>query len=478
MLRHRLLIVLIAIIIAFSSFGEASAQGPFLLEIYPELQRDGVVRTVGRWSNGTYTIAASEYPELRPNGAVVYVWFWTNGTYSVAIDQYPELRPDGSIWFVRLWEDGVYTAIMLSGPTAVSPPAPPPPVTAPPPGGVRYPGVGYGMQIDPGNDINRSLGLLRNAGFSWVKVQLRWENLEPSKGNISWGPIDRAVEAANAHGVRLLFSVVTAPTWARPANTDFSVPGPPANPQDFADFVGAIAARHRGKVHAIEVWNEQNVHYEWGGLGNKLNAAQYIDLLRHAYAAIKANDPNIVVVSGAPTPTGVNDGNIAYDDVVYLRMMYQNGLKNYSDAIGAHPSGYNNAPDDTPDSTTCCGSSFKGHWSFYYRRFEQFRQVMEEFGDTNKQIWFTEFGWASAAGDIYPDYLYARDISEQTQADFLVRAFEIARERGYIGPMFVWNLNYGPIADPGDRWAMRAFSIIRADWSPRPAYHALAAMPK
>ena len=205
---------------------------------------------------------------------------------------------------------------------------------------------------------------------------------------------------------------------------------------------------------------------------------QYVDLLRSAYGAIKAADPNAIVLSGAPTPTGVNDGVVAYDDVQYLQMMYQAGVKNYTDAIAAHPSGYNNSPDDGPGVFTCCGSSFKGHWSFYYRRFEQFRQVMDSFGDGGKQIWFTEFGWASAAGDINSDYLYARDISEQTQSGFLMRAFNIAREKGYVGGMFVWNLNYAPIADAPDRFAKRAFSIIRADWSPRPAYNALAAMPK
>ena len=44
--------------------------------------------------------------------------------------------------------------------------------------------------------------------------------------------------------------------------------------------------------------------------------------------------------------------------------------------------------------------------------------------------------------------------------------------------MFIWNLNYAPIAEADDRWAKRAFSIIRTDWGPRPAYNAVAGMPK
>jgi hypothetical protein len=104
---------------------------------------------------------------------------------------------------------------------------------------------------------------------------------------------------------------------------------------------------------------------------------------------------------------------------------------------------------------------------------------MVEFGDGHKQLWFTEFGWATSAPDPPPaGYEYAADNSLTDQANYLVRAYAIAKEKGYIGPMFVWNLNYAPIAEPDDRYAKRAFSILNRDWSARPAYSALVAMPK
>jgi hypothetical protein len=147
----------------------------------------------------------------------------------------------------------------------------------------------------------------------------------------------------NGSGLNILVSIVKAPDWSRPGNTDRSVEGPPANPQDYADFVGAFAARYKGRVKAIEVWNEQNLWYEWGH--EPLDPGRYVDLLCRAYQAIKAQDPGMVVVAGALTPTGVNDGSTAIDDVAYLQRMYAAGVKRCSDAIGAHPSGYNNPPD-------------------------------------------------------------------------------------------------------------------------------------
>ncbi|MBI2906383.1 MAG: hypothetical protein HYX92_01865 [Chloroflexi bacterium] len=339
------------------------------------------------------------------------------------------------------------------------------------PGGPKYPGVGFGMCIDAGNDFPRALRVLRNAKADWAKVQVRWQDVEPQRGRINWEYIDSIVNTAQAHGARLLLSIVTAPNWSRPADADFNFPGPPANPQDYADFVGAIASRHPRKVQAYEIWNEENVNYEWGGPG-RLNATQYLELLKAAYQRIKAIDPETVVLSGGLTPTGVNDGYIAYDDVVFMRQMYEAGLKDYSDAVAVHANVVgHNAPDEEPNPDA---GGRKGHWSFFFRRFEQIRDIMVEFGDADKQIWFTEFGWPSSA-DTWPDYAPG-EVSEDEQAQWLRRGFEIAREKGYVGPMMIWNLNYASVAEPNDRWGKAAYAILSRTWNTRPAYLALAAM--
>ena len=52
---------------------------------------------------------------------------------------------------------------------------------------------------------------------------------------------------------------------------------------------------YKGRVKAIEVWNEQNLHYEWGN--EPLDPNRYVDMLCKAYQAIKAADPNMVVIA-------------------------------------------------------------------------------------------------------------------------------------------------------------------------------------
>ena len=115
--------------------------------------------------------------------------------------------------------------------------------------------------------------------------------------------------------------------------------------------------------------------------------------------------------------------------------------------------------------------------SFYFRNFENYRKIMEEFGDADKKIWFTEFGWASSPNPAQ-EYAYAKDVSQEQQATYLVEAIEMARSSGFVDGVFVWNLNFAPNAAPEDSQGKRAFSIVNPNWTPRPAYDALRTMIK
>jgi LysM repeat protein len=362
------------------------------------------------------------------------------------------------------------------GPTPGPTPTPRPPTPAPT-------GFGYGIQAYMiGQDHAQIVSTVKDMGFGWIKHQVVWKDLEKSKGNIDWSPIDALVNSCYQAGLKVLLSVVKAPAWARGPNADLTVDGPPANPQDLANFMAAMAERYRGKVQAYEIWNEQNLHYEWGN--EALSASRYVQLLAAAYQAIKAKDPNAIVVSGAPTPTGANPP-IAVDDLVYLEQMYQAGLKNYCDAVGVHPSGYNVPPDADWRTWSDPTAIFRGpsdnhHHSWVFRgTMEGARNIMVRYGDSAKKLWPTEFGWASVEGlgvSPKPGYEYAADNTQLEQARYIVRAFEMGKSWGWVGPMFLWNLNFGAVFGPSDEKA--AFSILYPNWSPRPAHAAVHDMPK
>lgn len=328
----------------------------------------------------------------------------------------------------------------------------------------------HGVQVNARGNAAANTGHIKALGFSWMKTQLPWKDVEPAPGDYRWEAWDQLIDVYHAADINILASIVTAPSWARPSGTNLSFDGPPADPATYASFVGQFSARYCGKVQAIEVWSEQNVFYRWGG--EPLDAARYVGLLRSAYPAIKSACPGMSVVSGALMPTGAG-APVAIDDVAYLQQMYQAGFRTYCDAVGAHASGYNNPPDARLGYTDPAEPSFKSHRSYFFREtLEAYRSVMVSNGDSGKRIWPTEVGWASAT-DPGAGYEYARDNTLAEQAEYSVMAYQMAKSWGWVGPMFLWNLDFG-VTNPDTELAY--WSLLRPD--PVPAYAALAAMPK
>ncbi len=360
---------------------------------------------------------------------------------------------------------------------AVSPPV----VGAPPPAGSGY--FGYGVQAHMlAGEAGNALTSVSNMGFNWVKQQVQWKLFQPAAGPVGYGELGGIVNEAGNRGISVLFSVVNAPDWAREPGFDGSVGGPPADPATYAAFVGGMAGEFCGtSLKAIEIWNEQNLHYEWGN--RPLDPAEYMNLLRPAYAAIKAACPQMLVISGALTPAGSNPP-FAMDDFAYLEGMYQNGLKDYADGIGAHPSGYN-VPATVRWEEACgviqgTGNSFNGacdtpHHSWSFRStMEGYRNIMVVYGDAEKRVWPTEFGWA-AGGAFDPRYAYANDNSFDEQAAWTVEAYTLMRDWGWVGPAFLWNLNFRVVADGTEK---AQWGIVRNDYTPLPVYDALRGMGK
>ena len=355
-------------------------------------------------------------------------------------------------------------------------PEPSPTPTSPTPSGFIDTSFAYGIQVDPAGDPDEIIEHLRTLGIKWVKFQLSWKETEPQQGIRNWGEWDRIVVTYRRAGFNIMLSIVKAPNWARPANTDLSQEGPPADPATYALFVGELAQRYRGGVQAIEVWNEQNLAREGGGA--PMPPADYVALLRAARQAIKTADPAIIVVSGAPTPAGDVPG-AAIDDINYLNAMYAAGLKSVADAIGVHPSGYNCPALADWQSVSDPGAVFRGpfdnpHHSWCFRgTMEGYRNVMVANGDADKRLWPTEFGWAVSSTP-QTSYEYAVDNTREEQAQWIVEAYAQAKAWGWVGPMFLWNLNYD-VTRPGSEQA--AFSILTAQ-GPTSAYRALAGVAK
>ena len=352
---------------------------------------------------------------------------------------------------------------------------------------------GYGIQAHllGRGDAGRAMQVTKQMDFTWMKQQIRWaDDIEKQRGNRQWGLVNDIVDEAERQGISLLFSVLQAPAWTREPNADLNVVGPPADPATYADFVGDLAGRYCGRsLKAIEVWNEQNLHYEWGNL--PLEPAHYMRLLQAASAAIKNACPSMLVISGALTPAGNNGapqskgGTAAKDDIEYLNRMLQLGLLNYVDAVGAHPSGYN-VPPTARHPTYCSviaqtgmanfqsGCPNNPHHSFsFLTTMQEYHAAIARYGSSTP-IWPTEFGWA-VSSKRYPKYEYAQDNDYEEQAQWTKQAYQTMKSWGWVAAPILWNLNFRIVAPDTEK---EQWGILRSDWATLPVYDALKDMPK
>ena len=344
------------------------------------------------------------------------------------------------------------------------------------------PSMEFGIQSnaltgDPGYAID----LIRDRLLlGWVKQQLRWGDFSPAPGQMDWSGFDRVVDAASAKDIRVLLSIVTAPTWSRPGVE--GVEGPPNDMNEYAKFVGEAVDRYKGKVQAIEIWNEQNIDSEWKTNPQAVSHEQYVEMLKLAYQAIKARDPNVMVISGALSPTGFFGGGCdarGCDDQPYLKRMVELGFLNYADCVGVHVNGYNLPPQYRHDE------GYNDPTAFFRGTFDNphpswsFRSTLEDYHNIigkQKPLCVTEFGWAAYEGigtTALPSYEYGLDNTAEEQAQWDADAFRLMREWGFVKLAMLFNLDFAQKSPQGAQDRTAPWSITDLQGLERPALRAV-----
>ncbi len=370
-------------------------------------------------------------------------------------------------------------------PTLTPTEIPPTPTLLPVDDRVFQPGIQVQESLDfnPDNQDGFFGAVANQLQLEWIKQQVRWEVMEPEQGNINWGVLDLVIPSAQRAGLKVMLSIVTAPEWSREPGVNLSQHGPPDNPQDYADFVAAILNRYPGQIHAIEVWNEQNIDREWTSV-NGVQAAAYVDLLRVTHDTVRAIDPGLIIISGALSPTGYF-GGCAFqgcDDQLYMEMLINAGMLNYADCVGAHHNGYNISPsvtwDAVPNDPTAIfrGPFDNPHISWAFRSTLQGYSVTLARMNSEHKLCVTEFGWPASEdiGGFPPSFEFAADNTLDEQAEFLVEALGNMEEWGTIWLAFIWNFNYGPQAGYDPNNDNVPYSLIGPGYTFRPAYDAVA----
>jgi hypothetical protein len=342
--------------------------------------------------------------------------------------------------------------------TPLAPPAaaPAPPPSAPLPAAEPHAGFLYGTILN----VLKDAPLAHDAGFGVMMAYVNWSSVEPSRGQFlfeqkdRWGQpvgndLTNVINAARANNLRVGLRLDAPPAWA--GGAAYRV-----NPADLEDYVYHVVRYAKGSLAYVEVFNEMNLPIEWGT--SPVDPAGYARLLDGAYRGAKRADPNVLVISAAPSQrTGGLGGTM--EDVDWLEGLYAAGGNASFDAMGMHAYLGNFDPAADPSCAPMC-----------FRDIELYRAVMERHGDSAKRGYITEMGSLEANSVDLGPYEWM-ELPSDKRAEGLVNALRMANANyPWILGATVFNLDYaasGTLPDTSERvW----FSLLNPDRSPRLAY--------
>lgn len=307
-------------------------------------------------------------------------------------------------------------------------------------GGLNVPGIASGASLA---EADRSIADAKAVHARLIRVEAPWAQFEPDgPGQIdtrTQADADRLIGEAAAAGIRVILIAERTPCWAssapksllancRPLHESKANAWPPNQVSAYADYVAYLAQRYRGKLAAIEIWNEPDQANESYFAGPD-KPSRYAAVLRAAYTAIKQTDPTLTVLGAS----------LVGSNGLFLKQLYAAGIKGFYDGLAVH---------------------------FYNLTLASVRAIHETQlanGD-NTPLWLDEFGWSSC----YPGHRTEQEqgcVSQGIQAANLRNTMRELARVSYVSAAVVYKLQDS---------SREHFGLISAAGARKPSFSALA----
>jgi polysaccharide biosynthesis protein PslG len=281
-------------------------------------------------------------------------------------------------------------------------------------------------------------------GAAVDRLELRWDQLEPSPGIYDFTALDDTLAMNDQIGFSVLAVVDGTPSWATPGtlapgnappiglDQPVFLAGGDLNPTNpWAGFLATVAARYGTRIRAWEIWNEPNSNVFWNGTPD-----QYARLLAVAQTVLAKAAPAAPVLVGGM----VSDDGAFLGAVAAARCAAGPCAGVFSPAVAWHV--YDNPAD-------------------IVRLASLTRRLLQAYTVT-PEVWITEANVPVDDPQAPDDAIVGQDaVSLNRQAAFVLQAYTLARLAG-VRTLVIYRAS--DVDDQGHYWG-----LLRNDGSARPA---------
>ncbi len=285
----------------------------------------------------------------------------------------------------------------------------------------------YGINVHLSQ--NSILAKVKAAGIAWIRIDIDWSVIEASRGEYTFGEVDRVVDYANANGLSVYASIGYTPGWA---NSNKGKTYPATNVAYWKSFITRTINRYKNKVKYWGIWNEPNLK-KFFALGKDKFVQQ---VLLPGVQTIRSADPAAFIV-GPELSHKTEAGSEWYFWMKYIL----DNAGSYFDIISHH--------------------LYEDHGVYFmYELLEEgdvlipaVKKIVQESGQDSKPFWITETGWNTSK------------YSETMQASRYLDMLHVRARKNYPQKVFFYQIIDSP-SSSADLWG-----ILRSDGEAKPAYN-------